>query len=120
MGPNYSLNTDRRGVVCATIMPSRPQRPRSSSVSPVKYVLRFGGGALTFFGGIGILSLVIFLSQIAQLPASDQLLSAASLLGPALVTSAICAASFWLGLVRLGHRPKTGNPYLLGVLCALV
>ncbi len=31
-GPNYSLKSDRCGVVCGTIIRSRPQRPLSSSV----------------------------------------------------------------------------------------
>ena len=31
-GPNYSLKSDRCGVVCGTIMRSRPQRPLSSTV----------------------------------------------------------------------------------------
>ena len=86
----------------------------------MKYALKFGGGALTFFGGMALLSLVIFLSDILQQPVSDQLLSFVSLFGPALVMSAICAASFWLGVVRLGRHAGTDNPYLFGILSALV
>jgi hypothetical protein len=35
-GPNYSLKSDRCGVVCGTILRSRPQRPLSLSVRPYR------------------------------------------------------------------------------------
>jgi len=84
----------------------------------MKSVLAFGSGALTFFGGMALLSLVIFLRQIGNEPLSEQLLLVASLIGPALILSVVCAASYWLGLF-INSRQGTRNAYAVGLLCAL-
>ena len=85
----------------------------------MKSVLDFGYGALTVFGGMALLSLAVFFREIGNEPVSEQLLVIASLIGPALVMSAICAASYWLGL-RVNSRHGTGNTYAIGLLCAFV
>jgi hypothetical protein len=84
----------------------------------MKSVLAFGSGALTFFGGMALLSLVMFLRQIGNEAFSEQLLIVASLVGPALVMSVICAGSYWLGLT-INSRQGTRNAFVVGLLCAL-
>src|SRR5947209_8059185 len=84
----------------------------------MKSVLAFGSGALTFFGGMALLSLVMFLRQIGNEAFSEQLLIVALLVGPALVMSVICAGSYWLGLT-INSRQGTRNAFVVGLLCAL-
>ena len=76
----------------------------------MKSLLAFGFGALTVFGSLSLLSLVMFLRQVSDETLSGQLLVVASLLGPALGISCICAASYWLGLTV---NPVARHPILM-------
>jgi phosphate/sulfate permease len=86
----------------------------------MKSVLTFASGALTFFLGLAFVSFVVFFSDIIHDPLSEQFLIAAALIGPALVLSAVCAASFWLGVIKFGPLPPSTNHFVIGLLCALV
>lgn len=86
----------------------------------MKAALTFGGGALVVFGGLSLLSLALFLRTISAQPAGEQWLSVASLLGPALGMSAVCALSFRLGLWKLRARSIARNAFVHGVMSAAI